>query len=170
MKYCHLFYGKIHMNFLVNYLISLNINFIHYSSRHHEHQWWVIEFWTRWRHRQKCFTSLHNQKKDNNQFKNRKQPELPENQPAWKSKNPGVKGTFIKTGKRADMGTEKMHGKEGADYVIPHLCVDKPGGTMWERDRSQNPRFQYRKLKTQKRCQDKKKKWPKWKNRLKLQK
>ena len=25
----------------------------------------------RWRHRQKCFTSLHNQKKDNNQFKSK---------------------------------------------------------------------------------------------------
>ena len=33
------------------------------------------------------FASSHNQKKDKNQFKNTKQPELPENQTVWKSDN-----------------------------------------------------------------------------------
>ena len=51
-----------------------------------------------WRYRQICFASSHNQNKDNNQYKNKKQPELPENQTAWKSDNQGVKEeTFIQT-------------------------------------------------------------------------
>ena len=36
------------------------------------------QFQPRWRHRQKHFASSHNQKKENNQFKNKEQPELPE--------------------------------------------------------------------------------------------
>ena len=44
---------------------------------------------------------MHNQKKDNNIFKNKKQPELPENQTVWKSNNQGVKEeTFIQTDRR----------------------------------------------------------------------
>ena len=34
---------------------------------------------------------MHNQKKDNNKFKNKKQPELPENRTVWKSDNQGLK-------------------------------------------------------------------------------
>ena len=34
------------------------------------------------------------------QFKNNKQPEVPENQTAWNSNNQGVKETFIQTGRR----------------------------------------------------------------------
>ena len=34
---------------------------------------------------------MYKQKKDNNQFKNNKQPELPENETAWNSNNQGVK-------------------------------------------------------------------------------
>ena len=46
-----------------------------------------------------CF--LHNQKKDNNQFKNEKQPDLPENRTVWKSDKQEVKEeTFIQTGRR----------------------------------------------------------------------
>ena len=47
----------------------------------------------------------HNQKKDN-KFKNKKQPELPKNQPAWKSDNQGVKEeTFIQTApQRCEVG------------------------------------------------------------------
>ena len=36
-------------------------------------------------------TFSHNQKKDNNKFKNKKQQELPENQTIWNSDNQGVK-------------------------------------------------------------------------------
>ena len=46
------------------------------------------------------FTSSHSQKKDNNQFKNKIQIELPENQTVWKANNQGVKETFIQTGRR----------------------------------------------------------------------
>ena len=48
----------------------------------------------------KCFTSLQNQKKDNNQFKNKEQPELPEYQTAWKSDNQEGKETFNQNGRR----------------------------------------------------------------------
>ena len=34
-----------------------------------------------------CFSSFHQQKKDTNKYKNKKQPELPENQTVWKSDN-----------------------------------------------------------------------------------
>ena len=60
-----------------------------------------MDFWTRWRHREIQFISLHNQKKDYNQFINRKQPEVPENQTLWKSNNQGVQEEiFIQTGRR----------------------------------------------------------------------
>ena len=55
-----------------------------------------------------CFS--HNQKKDNNKFINKKQPELTENRTVWKSDNQGVKEeTFIQTGRR---GRDKQPGKE----------------------------------------------------------
>ena len=57
----------------------------------------------RWRHRYKPFTSPHNHKEDNNQSKNNKQPEVPENQTAWNSNNQGIKETVNQinhTGKR----------------------------------------------------------------------
>ena len=43
------------------------------------------DFWPRWRHRWNPFTSLHNQKENNNQSKINKQPEVPENLTAWNS-------------------------------------------------------------------------------------
>ena len=51
----------------------------------------TLEFWPRWRHRQKLVASSHNQKEDNNQSKITKQPEAPENQTAWNSDNQGIK-------------------------------------------------------------------------------
>ena len=39
--------------------------------------------------------ALHNQKKDNNKFKNKKQPQLPENRTVWKSDNQGVEEETI---------------------------------------------------------------------------
>ena len=101
-----------------------------------------------------CFASLHNQKNDNNQFKNKKQPELPENRTVWKSNNQGVKETFIQTGRR---GREMKPGQQGrvtrqrlVHPDISHLCVDKLGETPGEGDRPHNPEFQHRKLKHQK--------------------
>ena len=50
--------------------------------------------------REKCFASSHNQKKDSDQSKNNKQPEVPENQTAWNSDNQGVKRKFTKMDRR----------------------------------------------------------------------
>ena len=36
-----------------------------------------------------------------------------------------------------------------ADWVVPHLHADKPGGTTGEQDRLYNPGFQYREIKPQ---------------------
>ena len=49
------------------------------------------EFWSRWRCRQKPFTSSHNQKEDNYQSKINKPPEVTEKQTAWNSDNQGIK-------------------------------------------------------------------------------
>ena len=38
---------------------------------------WPFNFWPRWRHRYIHCASSHNQKKDNNKFQNKKQPEMP---------------------------------------------------------------------------------------------
>ena len=76
----------------------------------------------------------HNQKMDNNQFKNKK-TELPDNQ--------GVKEeTFIQTGRKDRDGQPGWRGHVArqwlvdpdsklalAELVAQHLCIDKPGGT-----------------------------------------
>ena len=51
-------------------------------------------------------------KKDNNQFKNKRQPELPENQTAWISHNQGIKETFIQTGRRGRDGEPWQRGQQ----------------------------------------------------------
>ena len=59
------------------------------------------DFWTRWRCKQTHCAPSHNQIKENNKFKNKKQPKLTENQTVWKSENQGAKEkTFIQTGRR----------------------------------------------------------------------
>ena len=97
-----------------------------------------------------CLASLHNQKKDNNQFKNKKQPDLPENHTVWKSDNHGIKEeTLVQIGRR---GGDGQPGKRGhaakqqladgqlVDCVAPHPCVE---GTTGEQDRPRNPGFQH---------------------------
>ena len=106
-----------------------------------------------------CF--LHNQKKDNSQFKNKNQSELPENQTAWNSNNQGDKVTFIHTGRRGGK-RQPVRGnacqdsrlfRQGggvADQVIPHSCAGKSGGgTNGEQDRPSNPGFQCGAIKPQ---------------------
>ena len=52
-----------------------------------------------WRRRETHCASSHNQNKDNT-FKNKKQPELPENRTVWKPDNQGVKAeTLTQTGR-----------------------------------------------------------------------
>ena len=100
------------------------------------------------------FTSLHNQKKDNNQFKKQKQPELPESQTVWKSDNQGIKEeTFIQTGRRGGDGQPRQRGYAArwwlVDQAVPYLHADKPGGATGEQDRQHNPSFQHREIKPQ---------------------
>ena len=100
------------------------------------------------------FASLHNWKKDNNKFKNRKQPELTENKTVWKSNNQGVKEeTFIQTGSggwRWAAGQRRLLERwKLADWGVPHSCANKWGGTTREQDRPHNPGFQYREIKPQ---------------------
>ena len=45
----------------------------------------IRDFWPTWRHKQTHSASSHYQNKDNNKFKNKQQPELPENRTVWKS-------------------------------------------------------------------------------------
>ena len=70
---------------------------------------------------------------DNKEFKNKKQPELTDNRTAWRSDNQGVEETFIQTSRRGGDGqaVQRVH-VAGGDLVVPHLCMDKPGGTTGE--------------------------------------
>ena len=86
-------------------------------------------------------------------MKNKNQPELPENRTVWKSDNQGVKeDTFIQTGRHRQPGGEDMEQGDTlgwarqwlADSVVPHLNVNKLGGTTGEQDRPCNPQFQPR--------------------------
>ena len=102
-----------------------------------------------------AFASWHNQKKGNNQFKNKKQPELAENWTIWKSGNKGVKEvTFIQTSRRGREGQPGWRGHiakwQLEDWVVPHSGADKPGGTTREWDRPCNPGFQCQKNKASK--------------------
>ena len=77
----------------------------------------------RWRHGYVHFTSSHNRKKDNNKFKYKKHPELPENQTVWKSDSQGVKEeTFIQT----DGGV-----KTGSRGIEDAQQVSRLGGTTF---------------------------------------
>ena len=86
---------------------------------------------------------MHNQKKDN-KFKNKKPPELTENQTVWKSDNQRVKEeTFIQSDRR---GRDCQPGRRGygarqwlVDLAVPHLHADKLGGTTREKDRPRVP-------------------------------
>ena len=77
-------------------------------------------FQPRWRHRQKCFTSLHNPKKDNNQIKNKNQLQLPGNPTA---KNQGVKETFIQIGRVGDRGREDTARQGGRPSRQSHILA-----------------------------------------------
>ena len=106
-------------------------------------------------------------KEGQQQFKNKKQPELAENQTTRKSNNQGDKEkTFIETGRRGGDGqpgrrelwqyggwqtdserwqiVEQMGQavQQLADPAAPHWCIDKLGGTAGEQNRLCNPGLQ----------------------------
>ena len=63
------------------------------------------DFQPRWRCRQIHCASSYDQKKGNNKFENKKQPQLTENLTVWKSDNQGVKEeTSIQPGRRGGDG------------------------------------------------------------------
>ena len=89
---------------------------------------------------------MHNQKKDNNEFKNKNQPELPENKlygsPTTKELKKKHSSTLVGW---VEMGSQ--HGKDtwqgsicrtvvgeavAGRWDFPHLHVHKPGGTTGE--------------------------------------
>ena len=78
----------------------------------------------------KHFASSHNQKKDNNQSKNNKHSEVPENQTAWNSDNQGVKETFTQTGSRAGGVETGSWAKRTCSKVADQ--VGKAGLAGWE--------------------------------------
>ena len=96
-----------------------------------------MRFWPRWR--PKCFSSLHNQRKDNNQFKNKEQPELPENQlygsPTTKTLKKHSSKLVGEVEKAAKAKRTRSKAKLRTTQEIPHSCTNKPRGTMEEQDR-----------------------------------
>ena len=63
---------------------------------------------------------MHNQKENNNQSNFHKQPEVPENQTAWKSNNHGIKETV-----KQNNQTGKVGGRENP------LQGGQPCGWVW---------------------------------------
>ena len=99
--------------------------------------------------------SSHNQKKDNNKFKNKKQPELTENQTLWMSNNQDIKEeTFTQMSRRGRDRQLEWGGLSArrwlARWAVPHLHGDKPGGTTGEQDRPCNPGFHCGEIKVSK--------------------
>ena len=121
----------------------------------------VGEFWLR---------LLAQPKEGQQQFKNKKQPELTDNRTAWKSDNQGDKEeTFIQTSRR---GGDSQPGQRGlvtmqpdpetwrivergqavrllVDPAAPHSHIDEPGRTVGEQNRLRNPGLQLLEIKPQ---------------------
>ena len=78
----------------------------------------MLDFRPRWRHRKTHCTEFHNQKKDDNKFKNKKQSELPENKTVWKSNNQGVikkkHSSRLVGGMETGSSAERTHGQAPA--------------------------------------------------------
>ena len=74
--------------------------------------------------------------KDNNKFKNKKQPELTENGTVWKSDNQVVKEeTFIQTSRRAEIGGqpggEDLHQGSSWRTGVGKAAAGRQGGGWW---------------------------------------
>ena len=85
--------------------------------------------------------SSHNQRKDNNKFKNKKQPELTGKQTVWKSNNKGDKEeTFIQTGSRGRDGQPGQRGlaarQQLADPARWRIVEQGRQGCSWPARRS----------------------------------
>ena len=111
------------------------------------------------------------QPKGQQQFNNKKQPELTENRTAWKSDNQGdTEEAFIQTSRRGGDGQPWQRAlgamrpdpetwwiveptgqavRPLADPRTPHSRIHKPGRTAGERSRPCNPGLQLREIKLQ---------------------
>ena len=73
--------------------------------------------------------SSHNQKRDNNKFKYKKQPELPENRTVWKSNTLRVKEeTFIQTSRRSGDGQPRQRGHMARLWLMDRAGEAEAGG------------------------------------------
>ena len=90
-----------------------------------------------------------NNQKNNNKFKNKNQPELPENQTVWKSHNQGDKEeTFIQTGRRGRDGQPRWRARRQLeDRARWRLAGEAATGGLDNRLR--NPEFQRGEIKPQ---------------------
>ena len=103
------------------------------------------DFRPRWRHRWTHCASSHNQKLDNNKFKNNKQPELPENQTVWESDNQGVKKeTLTQTSRRGgdgQLGGEDSRQSGGLQTGWSHIHVQINWEEQLGSETNPQPRF-----------------------------
>ena len=103
-----------------------------------------MDFQPRWRCTYIHCASSHNQKKDNNKFKNNKQLDLTENQTIWKSNNQGVKEeTFTQTGGRGgdgQLGREDSWQGSGWRTRGSHICMWIPRRNKWGVRQTMKPR------------------------------
>ena len=95
-----------------------------------------------------------------NKFKSKKTTTLPENQTVWKYETKELKkkhssrlvggGRERQPGQRECTARQWLEGRVcEADWVVPHSCADKLGGTTGEGDRPNNPGFQGGEIKPQ---------------------
>ena len=135
------------------------------------HQNTFPAFQPRWKHRETHCASSQQPKEGQQQFKNKKQPELTEslieNQTTWKPNNQGDKEeTFTQTrrrGRDGQPGQRRLPDPEKwqivewmgqavqllADPTAPHSRTDKPVGMARERSRQHKPGLQHGEIKPQ---------------------
>ena len=96
------------------------------------------DFQPRWRHRKTHSAPSHNQKKDNNKCKNKKQPELTENRTVWKSDNQGIKEkAFIQTRRSGRDGQQGRNDSwqgsswwRGQSHILMHINREEQLGGL----------------------------------------
>ena len=100
-------------------------------------------------------TKKKDQKKDNNNLKTKKQPELTENQLYGSPTTKEIKKKHsFRPGQRGRDGQLRWRGLAVRRQLEDpgrqsHICADKPGRTTGEWDRPHNPGFQRREIKPQ---------------------
>ena len=92
------------------------------------------DFQPRWRHRKILFASLHNQKKDNRKFKNKKITRTARKLTVWKSNYQGVKKeTFIQNNKRSGDEHQGWRGQSARWQLEDQVSKVAAGELRWAR-------------------------------------